>query len=508
MIHHPVPGAQFGPRVGTADRFAAVGANAGRDPRVDLGMKREALDADAMQCDTASVFHRGDQVELAERLLACLLNEKCTPLVGDENELFGYRPALGLWLVIPRQEQSKILQTFAGAPVRGRTESLRMSDFDIRGAARLAYDRKAEPGYFSAAPAGLAFANGFVTVTASGVSLAAHSPDHRARLGFPFDYVRHPSAPGFLSLLEALFRDDADKNQKIAALQEHAGASLVGSATDYQTCFLWIGEGGEGKSLLARTLSACFPSGTVGAVPPQGFDKEYRVAMLAGKLLNVVTELPKGNIASEALKGLISGDPITGRPIRQAPFTYSPRAGHVFLANRLPESCDPSHGFWRRFVVIRFNRRFTDHAARDPRIVDKIIAAERPSIVSWMLDGAVRLMAQNGYTIPASHNVEVANWRCNPDPIAAFVEERTSPTARGRGTLAAILHRAYKKWAEKNGHEPVSPTMFGIRLRELDHISKKTRRGMIYPFAVKADADTAEEPDVELARSPMAKAPI
>jgi P4 family phage/plasmid primase-like protien len=494
--------------VGTADRLAAGGANTGREPRGDLGLKRDVRDADAMPLDPVSVFHRGDQVELAERLLACLLNENCTPIVGDEGELFGYSPARGLWLGIPRQEQSKILQTFAGATVRGRREPLRVGAFDVRGATELAYARVAMPGYFSAASAGLAFANGFVSVTATGVSLAAHSPDHRARIGFPFDYVRDFSAPRFLCLLDGLFRDDADKNQKIAALQEHAGASLVGSATDYQKGFLWIGEGGEGKSLLARTHSACFPSGTVGAVPPQGFNKEYRVTMLAGKLLNVVTELPKGNIASEALKSLISGDPITGRPIRQAPFTYSPRAGHVFISNRLPESCDPSHGFWRRFVVIRFNRRFTDDVARDPRIADKIVAAERPSIVSWMLEGAVRLIAKNGYTIPASHNVELTNWRRNPDPIAAFIHERTSPTARGRGTLAALLHRSYRKWAEKNGHEPVSLTMFGIRLRELGHISKKTRKGMIYPLVVKADADTAEELDIEQARSPVAKAPV
>jgi putative DNA primase/helicase len=221
-----------------------------------------------------------------------------------------------------------------------------------------------------------------------------------------------------------------------------------------------------------------------------------------------VTELPKGNIASEALKGLISGEPITGRPIRQAPFTYRPRAGHIFLSNRLPKSCDPSHGFWRRFVVIRFNRRFTDDVARDPWIADRLVAVERPSIVSWMLEGAVRLMAQNGYTIPASHNSELTNWRRHPDPIAAFIGERTSPTARGRGTLAALLHRSYRKWAEKNGHEPVSLTMFGIRLGELDHIAKKTRKGMIYPLVVKADPDTAEEPDVDRACSPTANVPV
>jgi P4 family phage/plasmid primase-like protien len=496
MIRRPLVHARRSTRPKGAGSLVASRASARFEGLAD----HDQVPPVATPSDPWSTFQRGDQVELADRLLARLVDESCTFLVGDEGQLFGYRPACGLWLPIPTQEQSTLVQTFAGATVRERRDPLRISAFDVRGATELAYARLAKPGYFAAAPAGFAFANGFVSVSETGAQLVPHAPDHRARLGFPFDYVRDSTTPMFLRLLDDLFCNDPDRVDKISLVQEHAGASLIGIATDYQRCLVWLGSGDEGKSTLAKILSACFPPGTVEAVSPQQFDQEYGRALLAGKLLNVVAELPKGNMASEAFKAIVAGDRITGRPIRQAPFTYRPRAGHLFLANRLPGASEQPHGFWRRFVVIRFNRCFTGDSARDPRIADKILAAERPGIVSWMLEGAVRLLTQNGYTLPASHNIELARWRRDPDPVAAFVGDHTSPAPEGRGTRASFLYRSYRTWAKEKGHGAVSSTKFGIRLRELGHASKKTRKGMIYPLAVKA-ADTPKEPDDEPARS-------
>jgi P4 family phage/plasmid primase-like protien len=430
-------------------------------------------------------FQRGDQVELAGRMLARLHAENGTLIVGDGGELFRYGRTSGLWTVVARGEQSRIAQTFAGAAVAGKSEPLRVSAFDVRGAMTLAYDQVAEPGYFDTAPGGLAFANGFVSVSKTGIELTSHSPAHRARHGFPFDYVHNPSIPSFLRFLDDLFRDDVDKNQKIAALQEHAGASLLGIATTYQKCVICVGSGDDGKSALAKILLECFPSGTVEAVPPQEFREEYWLAMLAGTLLNVVAELPAANtLASEAFTAIVAGDLTAGRTLRKAPFSYKPRAGHLLLADRLPKMGDQTHCFWRRFLIIRFNRCFTGDAARDPNIAERILNAERAGVLSWMIDGARRLVAQNGYTIPASHNVELALWQGNRDPIATFVDESTSPAPRGTGTLASALYGAYRTWATEKGHEPVSSTKFGTRLRKLKHYSRRTNRGKLYPLVM------------------------
>ena len=64
---------------------------------------------------------------------------------------------------------------------------------------------------------------------------------------------------------------------------------------------------------------------------------------------------------------------------------------------------DRTDGFWRRFVILTFNRSFKGDPNRDPNIAESILAAERPAIVSWFIDGAVRLLKARGYTIPPSH---------------------------------------------------------------------------------------------------------
>jgi len=66
------------------------------------------------------------------------------------------------------------------------------------------------------------FADSFVTVTGSGVVKLPHSPNHRARVGYPFSFPGASPSKPWLAFLDSLFLDDPDKEEKIALLQEHA----------------------------------------------------------------------------------------------------------------------------------------------------------------------------------------------------------------------------------------------------------------------------------------------
>jgi putative DNA primase/helicase len=319
------------------------------------------------------------------------------------------------------------------------------------------------------------------------VRLHDHSPEHRARTGYPFTYDRR-SPTRFLAFLESVWRDDADKDEKIALVQEFGGACLIGNATTYQRAIVSKGAGANGKGVTTQILVAAMPPESTTAIPPQEMGNEYRRAMLAGKRLNVVNELPEADIIdSEAFKAVVAGDPIVGRHIRQPPFTFQPVAGHFFAANRLPGTNDLTHGFWRRLVVLEFNRSFTTDPARNPHLAREIIDTELPAIVSWLLEGAVRLMREREYTVPASHSQAVAEWRRNADQVAQFVEERTRPLGAGEalGEGASDLYAAYRQWAIQNGHRPVAANKFGSRMSDLGRPSEHTKHGNRYPLVVK-----------------------
>ncbi|MDB4996726.1 MAG: hypothetical protein JWM74_4158 [Myxococcaceae bacterium] len=429
-------------------------------------------------------FERGDHVELAIAHVEQLGPED--EVVYDDGTMCTYDGARGLFQHRTACEESRLVQSFAGMLV-GTKEKPKVLDLkasDVSGAIRLAHDRVARPGFFSFAPAGLAFADGFVEARDSGITVRPHSPMNRARYGYPFAFGDASAPTRFLAFMGDLFAEDADAASKVAFLQEFCGASLLGIAPKYQRCVVLTGEGANGKSTFINTISSVMPPGATSAIAPQTWDNEYRRAMLAGKRLNLVSELPEADIlSSEAFKAIVSGDPIVGREIRQSPFTFTPMAGHLFAANRLPGSTDTSHGFWRRFVVIAFNRRF-EGANANADLAQEIISSERAGIARWMLDGAVRVQRQRAYTLPASSAEAVATWQRSANPVALFLDECTVAASAGDGTSASQVYGHYRGWCERNGHRAVSTTKFGMRMRELDLSSTHTKSGARYPVLV------------------------
>ena len=438
-------------------------------------------------------FERGDHVELGERLVRELAPRES--LVFDELHPHRYDEERGLWLPVERATESRIVQGFAGKTCGPKRKPLDISAADVAGAIKLAHDQVSEPGFFGESTGIIAFSDCVVRVTSAGVEVLKHAREHRVRAGFPFPYERGACPRRFLAFLGELFRDDEDRLEKEAFVQEFFGACALGIATTYQRCVVAVGSGGEGKSTLAGLAYECMPLGTTSAIPPQDWGQEYRRAMLVGKHLNVVGELPERDIiASEAFKAIVTGDPIVGRVIRESPLMFRPKAGHFFAANKLPGTSDQTEGFWRRFVILTFNRSFANDPARDPELGAKLLL-ERPKIVSWLVEGAVRLVRERAYTIPSSHHEALAAWRRSADQVALFAESELRPLELDEslswGTPGATLYQAYSAWCTANGHRPLASNRFAERMKGLGFPARKTRHGMVYPVARISEAERA-----------------
>lgn len=460
------------------DFFAATAADPAPEPRIRV----------------AAPFQIGDHVEIGTRLIADIGGSDI--LVHDELHPWRYTESVGLWSKIDRAEESRIVQGYSGIEAGPKSKPLAVKASDVSGAIKLAHDQIARPGFFDGAPSGIAFTNGFLRVAPGGAVLEPLSREHRARAGYTFAYEPKSLPLKFLQFIHAVFRDDADQGEKVSFLQEFFGACIVGIAPVYQRCVYATGEGDNGKSRVSDIMLACMPKGTTSAIPPQDWQQEYRRAMLVGVRLNAVGELPERDIvASEAFKAIIAGDPIIGRIIRESPVMFRPIAGHYFAANNLPGSPDQTEGFWRRPVVVTFNRSFKTDPTRDPDIANKILAEETPKIISWLIDGAVRLMASGAYTIPESHHLALAAWRKNADQVALFVDDETRPDASGSVT-AAELYASYLRWAERNRHRALASNSFGRRMKLLGHEPVKTMRGWHYLLKFPTAADRAHEDTV------------
>lgn len=416
------------------------------------------------------VFERGDEVEIAKGLLEVL---GADDLVHTEGNLYRYDGTTGLYGVVTRDELSREVQSFAGRLVMGddKPRVLRVSRRMVDGACALAADQVSKPTFFDEAPRGIAFRNGFVTVSADGVQLHSHDRSNRARTALPFDFAPEAGCERFMQYLQEVFAGDVDADDKRAALQEFAGACLLGIATRYARAFILLGAGRNGKSVFIDILMALFPESAKASVAPQSFEQDYFRALLSGKLINSVAELPRADIMrGEAFKAIIAGDIVTARQIYQTPITFRPKAGHIMAANALPGSDDLTAAFWERVHIITFNRVFAQHE-RDKTLTARILATELPGVAFWALQGGARLLARGdhgAYTEPESHARVLAEWKLRADQVRQYVEERTRPTTEvSRRTQAMVLYADYKKWAQENGHRALANPGFGERLKAL-----------------------------------------
>lgn len=430
-------------------------------------------------------FARGDHVELASRMLAEIRNGGET--LAAEGAVYVYSDKSGLFSAFPREEQSRIVQSFAGLKrltEEGKTSPLRVKKHDVTGAIDLARDQVARPDFFTNAPAGIAFADCFVALDNKTLAPRAHSQENRARFAYSFNYTPGAVPTRLLAFLGECFAGCDDAVQRIQCVQEYTGSALVGIVTRWERALVLHGEkGANGKSTLSRTIEHAMPVGSCVAIPPQQWGDQYRLAMLAGKRLNIVAELPESDIlAGDAFKSVISGDATTGREIRQSPFGFRPIAGHVFSANTLPGTVDQTGAFWRRITVIGFPHSVPIER-QDPTLAEQL-CSETPAIVAWLLEGARAAIARGRLTTPESSREAVAAWQQRADQVRGFLAERTKPlptTAEPlEGIKGAQLYRAYRNWANESGHKALSSTSFGLRLKQVGIDKRHTRLGVLY----------------------------
>lgn len=434
--------------------------------------------SNAQPAPRAFRFRRGSHVELAYALLARLevgVDGKVRTPVFDEGSLHAYDVERGIWVRVDEIRAGKIVQGF------DRSSPVKLKDSDVRGALSCARREVAVDGFFASAPAGLTFRDGLYAATENGsVERRELSADNRTRFAYDFDYTMK-SPDRFLKALRGMFKPDADADEKIQLICEFAGVCLLGAATKLQRWILLKGGGDDGKSTLIDMIRGAMPPGATCSIKPEDLEDEYSRADLAGKLLNTVTEVRQRDILdAETLKAVTAGDEMRGRKIRESPIDFKPRAGHIFAANGFPKFSDSSHGFWRRPIVVMFNRRFTGDPEREVGLAESIIAAERAEIVCWLARAGSKAIARGCYIEPKSHARAINEWRGETDAVFEFVQEclvvvdKRPVSTFNHWSYPYDLYRAFLSWAAKTGHKEMSSTAFGRRLTELGYLEQRS----------------------------------
>jgi len=299
-------------------------------------------------------------------------------------------------------------------------------------------------------------ANGVVDIRS--MSLRPHRPEDYLQACSPVPFYPDALTSELPRCMDTYFKNDPERELKIAALQEFFGYCLMPHAR-YKKALLCVGESDCGKSMIAKIIRMLVGDRNTCAVGVEDMDDPRKRAPLLGKMVNILSELTSNSmIADGGFKTLVSTEePILFDPKNITPIMDTPISKHVIITNILPAINDRSWGTYNRLLIISFLNIIPLHL-QDRNIEDKL-ERELPGILLWALEGAQRLYHNKGVFTSAGVE-EVKRYRRQQDPMSGFLSDECVVGADQKCHLPD-LRDAFSKWVGKQE----DPRRFAEKIR-------------------------------------------
>lgn len=275
------------------------------------------------------------------------------------------------------------------------------------------------------------------------------SPEKRALHYIPVasEDVTTNNCPRFKKFLdEVLVNENHEPDtQLIDLMQWIFGYSLL-NTTKGDVAFFFVGEGNNGKSIMADILGELFPyemraSETIETLTTDKFS----TSLLIGKKINICHEDESERIAAGKFKALVTGNPVKAERKFQNAFIFYPKVKFVFCTNNIPEFKKVDHGLMRRVVIIPFKKILKPKEV-DTQIFHKL-RNELPGILAWALEGTRRIIDSGHFLPPAagSSSDYLKEFTASISNVSLFYQDNLK---RDDKTFYSNtkLYRLYKSW--------------------------------------------------------------
>ena len=292
--------------------------------------------------------------------------------------------------------------------------------------------------------------------------LADHSPDFLTPTQLPVEFNPDADCPGIHRFLEETLDPET-----VEVVYELAGY-IITPDNSLQKAVMLIGEGANGKSTLLNVLTALVGARNVSAVPLHRLDEDrFAPASLYGKLVNIFADLDARALQSSSMfKAITGGDLIAGERKYSDQFDFRPYSRLLYSANELPPTPDSSDAFFRRWLVLPFDRRF-DGKSADRNLTAKLTTpAELSGLLNRGLEKLPQLRERGDFTATTATRKAKEKFRVDSDSVAGFFADccQLDPDAR---TPKPRLFPAYREWCSDNNRRPVSKQKFNRRIEAL-----------------------------------------
>ena len=251
------------------------------------------------------------------------------------------------------------------------------------------------------------------------MELVPYDESHIFTSKSPVNFIKGASCPQFIKAMREIVCND---EELLMCIQEIFGYTLINN-TKGERAFYFVGVGSNGKSFTAEILTKIVGKKNVSNIQLSNFSEKFGIEGIVGMTLNIANENEVGSIKStENLKAIISGDSINiSRKFKKA-INYKPTVKLVFLLNTLPDTLDNTHGYYRKILIVPFNRVFKQEEM-DKNLKDKV-SEELSGILNWAIEGAKRLM-NNDYKFTECEVIKKAikDYKEEQNPVEAFSKD-------------------------------------------------------------------------------------
>lgn len=408
----------------------------------------------------------GSDDEIAVQVVA----EHLADAVYDEGDLWRFDAATGVWVKIPAHQLSGWIEVYDGVVYdvtdKGKPIWVKLGQGRVNSVQRRIEAKRAQPGFFAAAPIGLAFQNGFLQLPSR--QFEPLSEKHRARhllpCSFGLDAARKAPPVNWVRYLRSIWGNDT---QSIELVHQLLGYLLSGRH-DHQKIFVLLGPPRAGKGTLLGLIQAIFRDQAT-SFKVASLDQNFAMQSMLGKSVCYDPDVRRassmfkseGQMVERLLS--LSAHDVQVVPRKNQTDIVSALPARLLLAANPPFGLtDVGGALASRFVILTFPRSFlgSEDLGLGARLEEEI-----PSIVALALDGLDRLDRVGRFVEPDSSSEERESVERAQNPMLAFLADECE-LGPDYSVSCADMWAAAVRWREANGHRRMSSQAFGEFLRQ------------------------------------------
>lgn len=278
-------------------------------------------------------------------------------------------------------------------------------------------------------------------------SLHQHSPEYLSTVQLPFGYKDNTDTKHFAKYLDDITLGDSELK---TVLQEFTGYCLCNS-TAAEKAFFLIGNGCNGKSVFAKLLQLLVGEHNYSTTSLSALSGNFGLAQMINTNINVSAENNSGKINSEIFKAIVSGDTVEVNRKYKDALSVQLHTKLVLLFNELPDSSDLSFGFFRKVMIIPFNKTITKDEI-DVELINKL-ELEISGIFHWAIEGLKRLKNNKYQFSPCKVCDQALDvYKKTLNPVAAFFDSYFT-IDKDAQIRKSELYNIYWRYCSENSYD-------------------------------------------------------